>query len=45
MYTGEHREPFPVLQQVERAVKLVELTNRKVATAAEVRELLHFPKR
>ena len=32
-------------QQVERAVKLVELTNRKVATAAEARELLHFPKR
>lgn len=31
--------------QVERAVKLVELTNRKVATAAEARELLHFPKR
>jgi len=32
-------------QQVERAVKLVELANRKVATAAEARELLHFPKR
>jgi len=31
--------------QVERAVKLVELTNRKVATAEEARELLHFPKR
>lgn len=33
------------VQQVEWAVKLVELTNRKVATAAEARELLHFPKR
>jgi len=32
-------------QQVERAVKLVELANRKVDTAAEARELLHFPKR
>ena len=33
------------VQQVERAVKLVELANRKPATAAEARELLHFPKR
>ncbi len=33
------------VSQVERAVKLVELANRKVATAAEARELLHFPKR
>lgn len=31
--------------QVERAVKLAELANRKVATAAEARNLLHFPKR
>ena len=33
------------VSQVERAVKLVELANRKVATAAEARELFHFPKR
>jgi len=31
--------------QVERAVELVKLANRGVATAAEARELLHFPKR
>ena len=37
--------PSTNVQQVERAVKLVELANRKVATAAEARELLHFPKR
>ena len=37
--------PATNVQQVERAVKLVELANRKVATAAEARELLHFPKR
>lgn len=37
--------PATNVSQVERAVKLVELSNRKVATAAEARELLHFPKR
>ena len=37
--------PATNVSQVERAVKLVELANRKVATAAEARELLHFPKR
>ena len=33
------------VSQVERAVKLVELANRKVATAAEARELFHIPQR
>lgn len=37
--------PATNVLQVERAVKLVEFSNRKVATAAEARELLHFPKR
>ena len=37
--------PATNVLQVERAVKLVELANRRVATAAEARELLHFPKR
>lgn len=37
--------PATNVSQVERAVKLVELANRRVATAAEARELLHFPKR
>ncbi len=37
--------PATNLLQVERAVQLVEIANRKVATAAEARELLHFPKR
>ena len=37
--------PATNVSQVERAVKLVELSNRKVATAAEARQLLHFPKR
>ena len=36
--------PATNVSQVERAVKLAELANRKVATAAEARELLHFPK-
>lgn len=37
--------PATNVAQVERAVKLAELANRKIATAAEARELLHFPKR
>ena len=37
--------PATNVSQVERAVKLVALSNRKVASAAEARELLHFPKR
>ena len=37
--------PATNVMQVERAVKLVKLANREVATAAQARELLHFPKR
>lgn len=37
--------PATNVSQVERAVQLVKLANRKVATAAEARELFHFPKR
>ena len=37
--------PATNVLQVERAVKLVKLANREVATAAQARELLHFPKR
>lgn len=36
--------PATNVSQVERAVKLAELANRKAATAAQARELLHFPK-
>ena len=32
-------------QQVLRAVELCKIANREIATAAEARELLHFPKR
>jgi uncharacterized protein (DUF849 family) len=35
--------PATNVSQVERAVKLAELANRKVATAAEARKLLNFP--
>lgn len=37
--------PATNVLQVERAVKLVELSGRGIATAAEARELLSFPKR
>ena len=37
--------PATNVSQVERAVKLVELSGRGVATAAEARELLSMPKR
>lgn len=37
--------PATNVLQVERAVKLVELSGRGVASAAEARELLSFPKR
>ena len=37
--------PATNVMQVERAVKLIKLANREVATAAQARELLSFPKR
>jgi len=37
--------PATNVMQVERAVKLIKIANREVATAAQARELLHFPQR
>ena len=37
--------PATNVMQVERAVELIKLANREVATAAQARELLSFPKR
>jgi len=37
--------PATNVMQVERAVKMIKLANREVATAAQARELLSFPKR